>query len=121
MGRVQDNTLTVASIGEGVQTVAQEQSHTTISETNNNITMLAGNNSSAITGQARFQTARLDITLDGNTTTVNSSAIDDIDLIAGSSTPGETGPQVYADIKNNHVSGAGANLLRLRVSDLDAS
>jgi hypothetical protein len=82
--------------------------------------MAAGNSSSAITGQARFQSARLDITIDNNTTTVNATAVADIDLIAGSSSSAETN-QVFANIINNHASSNGSDSLRLRVSDLDAS
>lgn len=125
MGRVNNNTVNVALIGTGVRAVAQETSHTIMEVKGNTVTedAASNNNSSAITGQARFQSSRLDITIDGNTTFVNEPAVDDIDIIGGSSTSGETN-QVYVDFKNNHASGvAGANniIFRLRVSDLDAT
>jgi hypothetical protein len=120
-GRLNDNPdITAAGIGAGVRVLAQETSHNVTEVRNNVITIAPGSNSEAIAAQARFQSARLDLTLDNNVTTVNATAVDDIDIIAGSSAPGETS-QVFVNIINNDVSDAATNILRLRVSDLNAT
>jgi hypothetical protein len=83
--------------------------------------MGAGNDSSAVDVQARFQTARLDFTLASNTLNSETTAVADINITAGSSTARETNP-VYVHMLNNAVAAGGpTNILRLRVSDLDAS
>lgn len=121
-GRVQDNSDITANGtgagGSGVRAVAQETSQLTILVKNNNITAAAGNNSTPIDMQARFQNARLDLTLDNNNITADPAALADINITSGSSTAGESN-QVYANIINNDVlAGGPTNLLRLRVSDL---
>lgn len=121
MGRINGNTITAngsGAGGSGVRVIAQETSQTIVSVSNNNITAGAGNNSSMIDMQARFDTARLDATLNGNTIDSDSAAVADINLTSGSSTAGESN-QLYADIANNViVAGGPTNQLRLRVSDV---
>jgi hypothetical protein len=118
--------------GTGVRVLAQEGTTTGIVEVKNNtITMGAGNNSSAIDAQARFGSARLDLTLDNNTTDSETTAVADINITAGSSQQAVNPPdtriypehnKVYVDLKNNKVlAGGPTNILRLRVSDLDAT
>ncbi len=122
MGRINSNSdLTVAGIGSAVRVLAQETSHTIVEIKDNNMTMAALNNSSAVDLIARFQNARLDVTLDNNNINSEPSAVADINLQSGSSASGETN-QIYADIKNNDViAGGPTNVLRLRVSDLDGT
>ncbi len=130
-GRVNDNTNISANGtgagGTGVRVLSQEGNTTAIVEVrNNNITMGTGNNSSAIDAQARFNNARLDLTLDNNNLNSETTAVADINITAGSSAGvGSGGPetnQVFVDIKNNDVAAGGpTNILRLRVSDLDGS
>jgi methionine-rich copper-binding protein CopC len=117
-GRVNDNTMQVDSIGSGLRFVAQETSQLTAEARNNTVTFGATNNSNAIDAQARFNTARLDLTLDANHTTVNTTSLVDINLTAGSSTAGESNI-VCANVTDNVASSTGAaKSLRLRVSDL---
>lgn len=117
-GRINNNTITVNGIGSGVRTVAQETSNMIVEVRNNNITMGPANNSTSIDAQARFQTARLDLTLDNNTLNSDPTAVADINITSGSSTAGESN-QVYVNIINNTVvAGGPTNILRLRVSDL---
>src|SRR6185295_14825119 len=70
MGRVNNNTNISANGsgagGTGVRVLPQENADVIVEVRNNNITMGETNNSSPIDVQARFQTARLDITLDNN-------------------------------------------------------
>jgi hypothetical protein len=82
--------------------------------------MGATNNSTPIDMQARFQTARIDITLDNNTIQADPTALASINITAGSSGADETNPRVYANVINNDVGGA-PNVMRLRVSDLDGT
>jgi hypothetical protein len=121
MGRVNGNTITANGTGAGgagVRAVAQETSQTIIDISNNNITAGAANNSSMIDLQARFNTARLDATVAGNTINSDNTAVADINVTSGSSTAGESN-QVYVDIRNNTIVAGGPTiLLRLRVSDL---
>lgn len=126
MGRVNDNpSITVNGTGaggSGLRAVAQETSNLIIQAKSNNITMGAGNNSTPIDMQARFQTARIDITLDDNTLDADPLAVAGINIIAGSSSPDETNPRVFANIINNEVlAGGPTNVMRLRVSDLDGT
>jgi VCBS repeat-containing protein len=121
-GRINDNDIVANASGAGVRILPQDSGSTAIVEVrDNNVTMGAGNNASAIEAQARFGDARLDLTLDNNVLDSNPGALADINITAGSSSAGETA-QVYANIVNNQVlAGGPANLLRLRTSDLDAS
>jgi hypothetical protein len=123
MGRVNDNpAITVNSIGSGVRAVAQETSNLVVEVKNNGITMGSANNSTPIDMQARFETARIDITLDNNNLNSDPTAVADINIIAGSSNPNETNPRVYVNFINNDVAAGGPmNVLRLRVSDLDGT
>lgn len=125
MGRVNDNPGIVANGsgagGSGLRAVAQETSNMIIEAKNNTVTMGPSNNSTPIDMQARFQTARIDITLDNNTLDADPMALAAINIIAGSSGPDETNPRVFANVINNDVLAGGApNVMRLRVSDLDA-
>lgn len=123
MGRVNDNNMTPNGLnagGSGIRAVAQETSNLIIQAKNNTITMASGNNSTPIDMQARFQTARIDITLDDNTVNADPTALASINITAGSSGVDETNPRVYANIINNNVGGA-PNVMRLRVSDLDGT
>jgi hypothetical protein len=126
MGRVNDNPSIMVNGsgagGSGVRAVAQETSDLVIQAKNNTVTMGAANNSAPIDMQARFQTARIDITLDNNTLDADPLAVAAINIIAGSSNPDETNPRVFANIINNDiVAGGSPNVLRLRVSDLDGT
>ncbi|MCE6989746.1 Ig-like domain-containing protein [Dyadobacter sp. CY323] len=126
MGRVNNNpAITANGInggGSGVRAVAQETSHLIIEVKSNNITMGDANNSSPIDMQARFQTARIDITLASNTIDADPTALAAINIIAGSSGSDETSPLVYANIISNNILAGGApNVIRLRVSDLDGT
>ena len=126
MGRVNDNpAITVngsGAGGSGVRAVAQETSNLVIQVKNNFVTMGVDNNSTPLDMQARFQTARIDLTLDGNNLNSNPLALADINITAGSSTAGEINPRVFAHILNNSiVAGGPTNVLRLRVSDLDGT
>jgi hypothetical protein len=68
--------------------------------------------------QARFDTARLDATINNNNIDSDAAALADINITAGSSAAGESN-QVYVNILNNDVAAGGpTNVLRLRVSDL---
>lgn len=120
-GRINNNVITVngsGAGGSGVRTVAQETSNMIVEVRNNNITMGPANNSTSIDAQARFQTARLDLTLDGNTLNSDPTAVADINITSGSSTAGESN-QVFVNIINNViVAGGPTNALRLRVSDV---
>lgn len=124
MGRVNDNPgITPNGLnagGSGIRAVAQETSNLIIQAKNNTITMGATNNSTPIDMQARFQTARIDITLDNNTVQADPTALASINITAGSSGADETNPRVYANVINNDVGGA-PNVMRLRVSDLDGT
>jgi hypothetical protein len=125
MGRVNDNTNInpngTGAGGSGVRAVAQETSSIIIEVKNNNITMAAGNNSTPIDMQARFQSARLDAIIDNNNLSSDPAAVADINIVAGSSLAGETN-QVYVYFHHNDVIAAGpTNKIRLRVSDLDAT
>lgn len=126
MGRVNNNPSVTANGvgagGSGLRALAQETSNLVVQAKSNNITMAAGNNSTPIDVQARFQTARVDITLDDNTLDADPLAVAGINIIAGSSSPDETNPRVFANIINNEVlAGGPTNVLRLRVSDLDGT
>jgi mucin-19 len=124
MGRVNDNPGIAPNGlnagGSGIRAVAQETSNLIIQAKNNTITMGATNNSTPIDMQARFQTARIDITLDNNTIQADPTALASINITAGSSGADETNPRVYANVINNDVGGA-PNVMRLRVSDLDGT
>ncbi|WP_243058325.1 Ig-like domain-containing protein [Nocardioides sp. SR21] len=121
MGRINNNTdIEVNSIGSGIRVLPQESSTGVVEARNNVITMNPGNNSTPIDSQARFEDARLDLTLDNNTTTADTLALADINITAGSSLAGETNV-VCADVKNHTAVPPGGNTLRslrLRVSDL---
>ena len=121
-GRINDNVITANAGGVGVRVVAQETGSTAIVEVrDNNVTMGAGNGSSAIDVLARIGDARLDLTLDNNNLDSNPTALADINITAGSSAAGETA-QVYANIINNDVlPGGPTNVLRLRTADLDGT
>jgi hypothetical protein len=123
MGRVNNNTIAPNGLnagGSGIRAVAQETSNIVIQAKDNTITMASGNNSTPIDMQARFQTARIDITLDNNTIQADPTALASINITAGSSGVDETNPRVYANVINNDVGGA-PNVMRLRVSDLDGT
>lgn len=84
------------------------------------MTMVAGNNSTPIDTQARFDDARLDLTLTGNVTHADTLALADINITVGSSAAGETNV-VCADLANNTAAPPGASTgkaLRIRVSDV---
>lgn len=121
MGRITGNTITAngsGAGGSGVRVVAQETSQTTVSINTNSLTAGAANNSSMIDLQARFDTARLDATVNGNTIDSDATALANINVTSGSSTAGESN-QVYVDILNNIiVAGGPSNLIRYRVSDV---
>jgi hypothetical protein len=121
MGRIGGNTITANGTGAGgtgIRAVAQETSHIIIDVSNNSITAGAGNTSNMIEMQARFDTARLDATINNNNIDSDAAALADINITAGSSAAGESN-QVYVNILNNDVAAGGpTNVLRLRVSDL---
>jgi hypothetical protein len=117
-GRINNNAITVNGIGSGVRTVAQETSNMIVEVRNNNITMGPANNSTSIDAQARFQTARLDLTLDNNTLDSDPTAVADINITSGSSAAGESNLVFVNIINNTIVPGGPTNILRLRVSDL---
>jgi hypothetical protein len=118
MGRINNNVITVNTIGSGTRTVAQETSNMVVEIRNNDITMGPANSSSSIDAQARFDTARLDLTIGGNSINSDTTAVADINITSGSSTAGESN-QVYVNIINNSVVAGGPNnVLRLRVSDV---
>jgi len=121
MGRIIGNTITAngsGAGGSGVRVVAQETSQAIVSINTNTITAGAANSSSMILLQARFDSARLDATVNGNTIDSDATALADVEVISGSSTAGEAN-QVYIDILNNIiVAGGPTNLLRYRVSDV---
>lgn len=126
MGRVNNNPSITANGsgagGSGLRAVAQETSNLIIQAKSNNITMGTANNSTPIDMQARFQTARIDVTLDDNTLDADPTALAAINITAGSSGADETNPRVFANIINNEVLAGGApNVMRLRVSDLDGT
>jgi hypothetical protein len=126
MGRVNDNPAInpLGSGGDrsGIRAVAQETSNLIIEAKNNAITMKSSNSSAPIYMQARSQTARLDVTLDGNTGLPVSLAPAAFHIIAGSSRADETNPRIYANIINNKASAVGSRqVLQLQVSDLDAT
>jgi hypothetical protein len=121
MGKINDNSniVVAGNIGAGIRAVAQETSHTTIEARRNTITLdPASTTSAAIDVQARFQTARLDITLDDNTTSIGTSVLADINVVAGSSAAGESNIVCANLISNNASAPGAARALRLRVSDL---
>ena len=120
MGRINGNTMTVDSIGSGIRVLPQESSTGVVEARNNSVTMSAGNNSTPIDAQARFADARLDLTLDGNTTDTDVMALADVNVTAGSSLAGETNV-VCLDLKNHTAVPplpSTNRTLRLRVSDL---
>ncbi len=121
-GRINENVITANASGSGIRILPQDAGTTAIVEArDNSITMGTGNGSSAIEAQARFGNARLDLTLDNNTLDSNPTALADINITAGANSAGETA-QVYVNMINNDVlAGGPTNVLRLRVSDLDAS
>jgi hypothetical protein len=120
-GRVNNNTIQAdgsGAGGSGLRFLAQETSQLTVEARNNTVTLGSANNSNGIDAQARFDTARLDLTLDSNTTTVSTASLVDINLIAGSSTAGESNI-VCANVIDNVASSTGAaKAFRVRVSDL---
>ncbi|MDT8758567.1 hypothetical protein MZO42_07645 [Sphingomonas psychrotolerans] len=131
MGRVQNNTISnynnqdtsvTGAYGSNVRMLAQENSHLTVAVTGNTLSQGPGNNSSAVDTVAREGSARLDLTLTGNTITQTDPAtLAAINVQSGSSssTAIETN-QIYANIANNNLTvPGGVNLLRLRVSELD--
>ena len=119
MGRANGNTITANVIGAGLRFIAQETSNMIVEARNNNVTLAAGSTANyAVEAQARFNTARLDITLDNNNIQSTAAQVADIGITSGSSTAGESN-QVYADIRNNDIlAGGPTTQLRLRVSDL---
>jgi VCBS repeat-containing protein len=122
-GRINENNVTANASGIGIRVLVDGAGSTGIIEArDNDVTMGAGNNSSAIDAQARVGNARLDLTLDLNTLDSNPGALTgDINITAGSSLAGETA-QVYANIIDNVIlAGGPVNVLRLRTSDLDAT
>jgi hypothetical protein len=125
MGRINDNpAITPAGNGgdrSGIRAVAQETSNMIIEARNNTISMGPNNSSKTIDMQARSQTARLDVTLDGNTVDANSTAPVSIHITAGSSGADETNPRVYANIINNQVLLGPTEVIRLQISDLDGT
>jgi hypothetical protein len=125
MGRVNANSnITVNGTGaggSGVRAVAQETSNMIIQIKDNNITMGAGNNSQPLDIISRFQSARLDATIDNNNLDADPAALSEINVQSGSSASGEMN-LLYIHILNNDVLAGGApNVLRLRVSDLDGT
>ena len=124
-GRINDNpnirVRGTGAAGSGIRMIAQDASAIVAEARRNGVTLEATNNSNAIDAQARFLTARLDLTLDDNTTSVQSSALADINLTSGASTANEQSA-LCANLVSNNASGTGAaRALRLRISDLDAT
>jgi mucin-19 len=118
------NTAVTGAYGSNVRVLAQENSHLTVAVTGNTLAQGAGNNSSAVDVIAREGTARLDLTLTGNTISqADPATLAVINLQSGSSSVSniETN-QIYANIANNNLTipnASSVNLLRLRVSELD--
>ncbi|HYP53142.1 MAG TPA: hypothetical protein VEQ42_06355, partial [Pyrinomonadaceae bacterium] len=92
-GRVNDNPNVrvrgTGAAGSGVRLVAQDISTMIVEARRNTVVLEPTNNSNAIDATARFQTARLDVTLDDNTTSVQNVALADINLTAGASSARE--------------------------------
>lgn len=132
MGRIANNanisnynnvdTSVTGAYGSNVRLLAQENSHLTVAVTGNTMAQGAGNNSAAVDVIAREGSARLDLTLTGNTITqADPATLAAINLQSGASSGSniETN-QIYANIANNNLTvPGGVNLLRLRVSELD--
>ncbi|PSJ38893.1 beta strand repeat-containing protein [Allosphingosinicella deserti] len=110
--------------GSGIRVLAQENSRAIVQASGNTLTQGLGNNSSAVDAIAREGSARLDLTLAGNSIiAADPSMLAAINLQSGSSSSSniETN-QIYANIINNNLNvPGGPNLLRLRVSELDDS
>jgi hypothetical protein len=120
-GRVNNNPdiEVLGSAGIAVRLVAQETSDMIVEISGNTVSNVNGTEDTAIDVQSRFQTARVDATITGNTVTANPAGVAGINLISGSSTAGESNI-TCGDIANNNVTNAAGNgtrAFRVRISD----
>lgn len=125
-GRVNNNSDIEVLGGPGIpiRVVAQETSNTIVLVDNNTVSNVNGTEDTVIDVQSRFQTARADVTITRNTVTAEPTGVAGINLISGSSTPGEaniTCGDIGGTGLGNNVTNAIGNTLRafrVRVSDL---
>lgn len=108
--------------GIPIRILPQENSHAVVKVSNNRIAQAAtGTENTGIDVQARFQTAKADVTISNNQIALTAGQTADINLTAGSSASGETSI-VCAHVLNNAATGAGTTrAFRVRVSDLDGT
>ncbi len=121
-GRVNNNPdiEVLGGAGIGVRLVAQETSSMIVQISNNTVSNVNGTEDTTIDVQSRFQSARVDVTINGNTVTPRTAGIAGINLISGSSTAGESNI-TCGNVSNNNVTNAAANAVRayrLRLSDI---
>jgi hypothetical protein len=122
-GRVNNNSDIEVLGGAGIpiRILPQETSTAIVEVSGNTVSNVNGNEDTVVDVQSRFQSARADVTITGNTISGEPTGIAGINLIGGSSAANETNI-TCANVANNNVTNAAGNTLRafrVRVSDLD--